>query len=374
MADAMRRTLAFAALGLCLAWLSAAWAEDSEARIGQEAAAQVEKEYKVVDDPQTTEKLQHIAQTLAAVSPRPDVKYTCKILDHPSINAFSVPGGHVYVTKGALAAVESDDELAAILGHEIGHNAKRHALELLRHEAKANARLGVAVLGALLAGGNVDPGQVALMGGLLKQAVLNGYSVKAEEEADSEAVVYLQKSGIYAPVAVLTVLEGFARMETSRPEVDLGIFQTHPEAVARVQAVKQELQKLGIPLNRRLVLRSLVPKAEKVTVKDKEIGRLLIDDRVIFEPAVSEGSASPLERAQLIADRFRALLLKNLQLYEMHLKKEPQRAVVHARDQEIIVVLPGDAEFHATTLDKLGDKVMDSIRMAFWAEATRRAY
>jgi len=370
----LRRTLELAAFGLCLAWLSAAWAEDNEARIGREAAAQIEKEYKVVDDPQATEKLQHIAQTLAAVSPRPEVKYICKILDDPSINAFSLPGGHIYVTKGALAAVESDDELAAIMAHEIGHNAKKHALELLRREAKANARLGVAVLGAVLAGGNVDPGEVVLMGGLLKQAVLHGYSIKAEQEADREAASYLEKSKIYAPVAVLTVLEGFARMEASRPEVELGIFQSHPAAVARVQAVKQELQKLGAPLNRRLVLRSLVPKAEKVTVNDKEIGRLLIDDKVVFEPAVCEGSASPLERAQLMADRLRALILKNLQLYELHLKKEPQRAVVHARQQEIIVVLPGDAEFHGTTLDKLADKVMDNIRMAFWAEATRRAY
>jgi Zn-dependent protease with chaperone function len=364
-------SLAFA---VCLAWQLAALAEDSEARVGREAAAQIEKEYKVLNDAQAAEKVQRIVQTLAAVSPRPEVKYTCKILDHPSINAFSLPGGYIYVTKGALGAVESDDELAAIIGHEMGHNCKKHALELMRREAKANARIGLAVLGALLAGGNVDPGQVALMGGLLKQAVLNGYGIKAEQEADREAVSYLRKSGAYNPVAVLTVLEGFARMEATKPELELGIFQTHPEARARVEAVENELRKYGIPLNRRPVLRSLVPKAEKVTVKDKEIGRLLIDDTVIFEPAVCENSLSPIERAQRMADQLHELLLKNLQLYEMHLKKEPGRAVVSARQQEIVVVLPGDAEFLGTTLDKVAEKVMDNIRMAFWADATRRAF
>jgi predicted Zn-dependent protease len=360
-----------------MALSSFAWAvtaDEREAQVGKEAAAQVEKENKIADLPDQVKRITSMADALALVSPRPELKYRCKVIDSGDVNAFSLPGGYIYVTRGLLSAVESDDELAAVIAHEIGHNCKRHGMTLLRHQTKMDKRLTLATLAAVLAGGAVNPEHIAVAGSLLKTAILTGYSRQDEYEADSEGVTYLAKSGRWNPVAMLSVLQGLARMESTRPPREMGILQTHPYPADRAEKARQQLLKMNIEPNLRPVVSTMIPSAKAVEVKGQQIGQLSIDERVIFQPAVPSGGVGPAERAQRMSAALGELLKANLSLVEISQEKRGDAVAVRARGRDLIEILPGDAQFHGLSTAQLVDQVMQNVRLAFWAEWTRRAY
>ncbi|HOQ30630.1 MAG TPA: M48 family metalloprotease, partial [Armatimonadota bacterium] len=123
----------------------AAFARDyspqEEEKLGKEGCAQIEKEYKVIEDAAQLKRVHQILSALAPVTSRPEVTYRAKILDTEDVNALSLPGGFIYVTKGLLDIVESDDELAGVLAHEIAHNAHRHAIQSLQQSSKLDQKL-----------------------------------------------------------------------------------------------------------------------------------------------------------------------------------------------------------------------------------------
>src|SRR3990172_3452365 len=120
--------------------------EKAEDDLGKAAAEELEKQAKVIKESPELPRLQRIIGELTPHSQRPNVKYQVKVLDLNAINAFCLPGGRIYVTKGTLAAVESDDELTAILGHEMAHNALRHPTEAAKRNAKFSKKLGALVI------------------------------------------------------------------------------------------------------------------------------------------------------------------------------------------------------------------------------------
>ena len=102
----------------------------SEVQIGQQADRQVQDAYTIVKDPAENAWANDVAHKLWAQVARKDVPYSLKILDAPDVNAFTTLGGFIYVDEGTLDFVQSDDELAAVIGHETGHNERRHAVNL----------------------------------------------------------------------------------------------------------------------------------------------------------------------------------------------------------------------------------------------------
>ena len=106
--------------------------QPTEIRIGQQAAADIEAQYGVVNDPVQTPRVQRIGRAIAAVTTRPTLPWTFKILNTTEVNAFSLPGGPVYVTRGLLSLNIPDNELAGVIGHEVAHIQDRdsvHAIE-----------------------------------------------------------------------------------------------------------------------------------------------------------------------------------------------------------------------------------------------------
>src|SRR6186997_2259753 len=99
--------------------------EEQEIKIGEEVARQVMQQYKPYDNHGLQEYVQAVGEKVAKVSDRPNLKYTFTILDTEEVNAFAVPGGHIFVARGLLAYLNSEAELAAVLGHEVGHCAAR---------------------------------------------------------------------------------------------------------------------------------------------------------------------------------------------------------------------------------------------------------
>jgi hypothetical protein len=344
-----------------------------EIELGKNAAVQIEKEYKVLDDPADVGRIMKIIERLAPHTQRPAMQYQAKVVNDPGINAFSLPAGYIYVTKGLLEAIESEDELAAVIAHEMGHVNLKHGIDLARREAKMNSKLAVAVLASVIAGKNVDPSGVAMVGSLFKTGLLSGYSQQAESQADANGVVYLQAAG-YHPVAMLTVIEGLARMEITRPYVEMGIFRTHPFPQQRAEAVRKELVAMGVDINPRVVLSTLKTKADTVQENGRTIGRVSLDEYVVFEPAVDAGGLSPQQRAEKAAADLERQIMGNLQMYQLRVASDGGQATVFADGEPVITVLPGDADFHKTTVDDLAKQAADKIKLALWHEAVRRAY
>ncbi|HVH30884.1 MAG TPA: M48 family metalloprotease, partial [bacterium] len=159
-----------AAIVLVMLGASLGWAQstEDEVRMGREYASKLESKYRLVKDPADQERVSRIGGIVAAASDRPEIPYTFKIIDIDVANALALPGGFIYVTKGLLSFVRSDHELAAVLGHEIGHVAHRHPLKKLN---QSNDAAFWAFLVAVL---SRDPA-VAVGAQLMSVGLLSGY-------------------------------------------------------------------------------------------------------------------------------------------------------------------------------------------------------
>jgi len=280
--------LALALLSVASGAVARTYTEEEEKQLGAEAAAQIEKEYKVLDDPEQIKRLNAILTNLAPVSNRPDVTYTVKILDTPDVNALSLPGGQLYVTRGLLEDVESDHELAGVLAHEIAHNAHRHSLHQLDKSAKLDQQLMLALLLGLAATRDTgETSKLVLIGQMVKIGVLNGYGQEAELEADRSAVEYMVASKKYNPVGMLQFLDRLRRQEERGPQMELGIFRTHPPTRQRVEAVRGVLDAYGVPVTRLPGKSTPVATARAVTVNGQQIAEVVLQDRILYQPAAN---------------------------------------------------------------------------------------
>jgi Zn-dependent protease with chaperone function len=216
---------------------------NKEQKLGKKLSEDIEKKHDLVEDSQKNLLIRQIGNKLAKVSELKGMNYHFKILNIEGPNAFSIPGGYVYVTYDLFDFIQSNDELAGILAHEIAHVIHNHALKQTRDNTKFTL---LTILAVLLTG---EP-DVGVLGKLTTITLLNQYSREYEEEADLTATDLLIKTG-YNPVGFLTFLERLYAREMFKPEVNLGIFQTHPETEDRINYVKDMLIEKGIDIDRR---------------------------------------------------------------------------------------------------------------------------
>lgn len=369
----------FVVSGLLLAFgaglaLAREYSEQEEAKLGKEGTAEIEKQFKVLTDAAQLKRLDAIVKQIAPVTQRPKVAYTVKILDTRDVNALSLPGGFLYVTKGLLDAAESDDELAAVLAHEVAHNAHKHSLHQLDRSASLDKQMMLAVLAAVvLARDNVDPGHLVLVGNVLKLNALNGYGQKAELEADRSAVEYLIKSKKYNPVGMLSFLESLQRGEGLMPYDDLGIFRTHPPTPERVAAIRAQLEEAGVPIVRLPGKNTPTAKARAVTAKGKEIAEVVIAERALFQPAAELAGKTPLQRAEEMARRVSEVFTEYAEGRQVRVLVRGDARVVAYRGDPLIEIGPEDAAFHETTTDDLAENTAKALRAAIWDDFVRRA-
>lgn len=166
--------------------------QQEEIEMGQEADGEIVGQVGLYDDPAMQAYVSELGQRLAASSERPDLPWSFKVLDDPAINAFALPGGYVYVTRGILTHLGSEAELATVVGHEIGHVTARHGANQVSKQLLALAGLGIA---ALLAP-DTDTAQVALGAAYVGLSLLFlSYSRNDESQADQLGLRYAQKTG-----------------------------------------------------------------------------------------------------------------------------------------------------------------------------------
>jgi predicted Zn-dependent protease len=225
--------------------------EQQEIQMGQQAHQDVLKEYPALDHPGLQAYVDQVGQRLARESHRPQLTWRFTVVDSPDVNAFALPGGYVYITRGIMAYLESEAELAGVIGHEIGHVTARHGVR--QQSAQTAAGLG-AVLGSILVPGLDNQAGASLLQ-TLAQAWTAGYGREHELESDRLGAQYLARSG-YAPQAMIDVIgvlknqELFAAEQAKRdgrkPRTYHGTFDTHPSNDARLKQVVGEANKHAV--------------------------------------------------------------------------------------------------------------------------------
>ena len=175
--------------------------EEQEVKMGAQADGEVKKEYGAYDRASLQQFVSELGQRLAAQSHRNNLKHQFTVVDSQEINAFALPGGYIYVTRGILAYLNSEAEVAGVLGHEIGHVTARHGVQQQSMAQAAN--LGV-MLGAILVPGLRNESAMGMMQ-QLSVAWIRGYGREDELEADRLGAEYLARAG-YDPQAMIKVV------------------------------------------------------------------------------------------------------------------------------------------------------------------------
>ena len=210
--------------------------EQDELQLGRQTDAQIVQEYGLYEDPELTAYLNTFCQRLGKISHRPQLNYQFKILDASVVNAFAVPGGYVYFSRGILASLNNEAELAGVMGHEIGHIAARHSAQQYSKAQFAQMTVG---LGAVVAQAAGLPG----LAGLAQMGVgmlFMRFSRDNERQADSLGVEYASKLE-YDATQLAHFFETLERMNPGSDRSGLpGWFSTHPSPEDRLQAVTSQ--------------------------------------------------------------------------------------------------------------------------------------
>ncbi|HUP22066.1 MAG TPA: M48 family metalloprotease [Thermoanaerobaculia bacterium] len=216
--------------------------EGQEIAMGREADPQIVAQFGLYPDEGLQRYVSDIGQALARASERPDLPWTFRVLDDPLVNAFALPGGFIYITRGILAHLDSEAELAGVLGHEIGHVTARHSASQMSKGMLAQIGL---VAGAVLA-----PEAAQDYGGLAQAAaglMFLKFGRDDERQADALGVRYASREG-YDPNALLGVFDTLDRVSQAAGGGMPGWASTHPAPEDRSQRISALISELGSEL------------------------------------------------------------------------------------------------------------------------------
>jgi len=211
-----------------------------EIELCREADPQIRAQMGLVDNEELQGYVSDLGMRLARVSERPDLPWAFHVVDDPLVNAFALPGGFIYVTRGILAHFDSEAELAGVLGHEIGHVTARHSVSQMSRQRLQQIGLGV---------GMVVSETVRDFGGLVGAGIqlLNlSYSRGDESESDVLGLRYITEMG-YDPEAMIGVFDMLSRASGGRAAEIPEWQATHPHPENRAENMRREIATQGLP-------------------------------------------------------------------------------------------------------------------------------
>jgi predicted Zn-dependent protease len=213
---------------------------NQEVQMGAGMHQDILKDNPLSEDQAKVDRLWRIGKRVSQVSDRQDLKYHFYLIDKDELNAFTAPGGNIYVYTGLFDKLKTDDEIAAVLAHEIGHTAAKHTIK------KIQAAMGYNLIGGFVFDQlriQQAAKQVTAIGtGLAMNVIFSAYGRHDEYEADRLGVKYLYLAG-YNVQGMLDTLEVLER-ESKGSEPPL-ILRTHPYVKDRIEAVKAEIATVG---------------------------------------------------------------------------------------------------------------------------------
>jgi predicted Zn-dependent protease len=341
---------------------------DSDIKVGKKYSEEAEKEFKLSKNEDYQKRVERIGGELAAIARARQVEvtwgdkrlnpfpYQFKVVEDKDINAFSLPGGYIYVYEGLMKFAESDDELAGVLAHEISHAAFRHVATLQREANKLQIVTIPLILVAIL-GGNPEAGNLA---GLFTQAKTSGWSVQAEEAADFGGFQYMRESK-YNPVGMLTFMEHLAKEQKAFDRIDLGILRTHPPSRERAETLAKRLEDADIPIRR-----SLVSPAYRTILKDGDKGTVeaWFDSRKLVTFAGPDAKGRALEAAE----RMDAFFDSVPELFDLQAQGED---TILGKRVPLLRITRDDAGAAGTTISALRKQTENAMKASLYRLAYR---
>ena len=294
--------------------------EKQEIELGRNYAQEVAKQYPRYADEKLQAYVQQVGERVARQGHRSHLAYSFTVVDSPDVNAFAIPGGHIYIHRGLMAYLDSEAQLAAVLGHEVGHVTARHSV---RQQSQATAW---GILGQAAAIGT-GVGAVGDLTNVLGGAIVSGYGRDMELEADGLGAQYLARAG-YDPHAMIEVVkvlksqEDFARDEArakgqeAPPSGYHGLFDTHPDNDTR--------------------LRQVVAAATPLASGQGEVGRDTYLRRIEGMP-FGDSTEAGVRRGQRFYHRDLDFTLGFPQGWE--LVNRPDALIVHSADRQAFMVM-----------------------------------
>ena len=228
----MKRLLAGVALAVTLT--ACGVSTQQEVDMGAQYSAQINQQLPIVGDPELNRYINVLGDSIARLTSRTDIPdWHFYIVDSKEVNAFAVPGGYVYVNRGLIERTQRMDQLAGVLGHEIGHVVRRHSIKQMQQQQGAN--LGVTLACVLTSVCNNQAGQAAIQVG--GTALFARFSRGDENEADEEGVRNVIRAGI-SPNGIPEMFQILINERNSNPGAVESWFATHPLEEDRIAATR----------------------------------------------------------------------------------------------------------------------------------------
>jgi hypothetical protein len=357
----------------------------NEQKAGAEAAAEVAKEVHLSTDKSMIARVNTIGQKLAALADTTIIpasfgndkvykfNYTFHVVDDPDVNAFSLPGGYIYVNSGLLALVRSDDELAGVLGHEITHAAHHHAFQEEHDDRTIQAAGLLAMIAAVLAESSqsVNPvtGEQNNSNGGLGVAVAAQYGVAgwmahhnigAERDADHGGLILMSKAG-YNPEAMVTFMQLLEDVERRSPVLEMGIMRDHPLTPERIAAAQAGVAALGVAVTPQLIAEATEVDKFVSTPAAGGVSVIALGTHTCATLSDPDGSRARAAIALLNQDLGQGLEIREI---------AASQNMVTINDQPVLTVTGADAALApGATPETIAGDIAHSLQTAVYAES-----
>jgi len=221
---------------------------EQELAIGAADAAKIDSEMPLIRDSAVDQFVSALGKSMASRTSRANLDWHFSVVNSPEVNAFALPGGFIYVNRGAIEQADRLDELAGIMGHEIGHVVRRHSAKQIEETEKKD--VGVVLLCTLTVACRTIGGRLAI--GIGAEAKTAHYSQHDEAEADSEGVVNTTRAGI-DPEGLPTFFQKLLDTRAQQPTAVEAFFSTHPTDQSRVAATRKQITTLNLGAGQKLI-------------------------------------------------------------------------------------------------------------------------
>ena len=238
--------LPVAAIFVAIFVAGSAFAADEE-EVGAETDKKIVAQFGLYEDKKIQEYVTDVGQRVLAKVGAPEYEYHFKVLDHEMVNAFALPGGYIYVTRGLLAAVHSEAGLAGVLGHEIGHVIGHHGMKQMKRSLGSM----LLTLGAMAASQEVRNNAAAWLTVTtsLSSQIMAGYGREMEMESDQVGMITVHEAG-YDPAGIVNFLHTMRMLEQLGAQTYHGFMASHPDTITRIIGAEEKaslLQARGEP-------------------------------------------------------------------------------------------------------------------------------